>query len=107
MNFKNVELEQENKNLNNQINKLKAEMDSLNEALEKTHQEKIHLNKQKNQLDDLNEISKREAVKRVQTNLTNLLSILNKTKKKYNQEIYKISTELEKLQNSYESNKNI
>jgi len=106
LNFKQAEYEQENKNLYNQINKLKIEIESLNETLEKTQKEKLHLNKQKSEIDDINDNNKRELVKKVQSNLSNFLMLLNKMKKKYNQEIYKISTELEKLQNNYESNFN-
>lgn len=103
MNFRQTELEQENKTLNNQINKFKKEIESLNETLEKAQKEKLHLNKQKSEIDDMNDSSKRELIKKIQSNLSNLLLVMNKMKKKYNQEIYKISTELEKLQNSYES----
>ena len=103
MNFKQAEIEQENKTLHNQINKLKLEVETLNETLEKTQKEKLHLNKRKSEIDDINDSTKRELVKKVQANLSNLLLVMTKMKKKYNQEIYKISTELEKLQNSYES----
>lgn len=103
MNFKQVELEQENKTLNNQLNKIKLEIENLNETLEKTQKEKLHLNKQKSEIDDMNDSTKRELVKKIQSNLSNLLLVMAKMKKKYNQEIYKMSTELEKLQNNYES----
>jgi Skp family chaperone for outer membrane proteins len=103
MNFKQAEIEQENKTLHNQINKLKLEVETLIETLEKTQKEKMHLNKRKSEIDDINDSTKRELVKKVQANLSNLLLVMTKMKKKYNQEIYKISTELEKLQNSYES----
>ncbi len=103
MNFKQVEFEQENKTLNNQINKLRLEIENLNESLDKTQKEKLHLNKQKSEIDDMNDSTKRESVKKIQSNLSNLLLVITKIKKKYNQEIYKISTDLEKLQNSYES----
>lgn len=107
MNFKHIELEQENKNLNNQINKLKLELENLNENVEKFRIEKFNIHKQKNEIEDMKDSTKRETVKKIQTNLSNLLLVLNKMKKKYNQEIYKISTELEKLQNNYESKINL
>jgi hypothetical protein len=87
----------------NTINKLKLEIEDLNKALENIYKEKINFNKQKNEINENNESSKREVVKKIQNNLTNLLLSLNKMKKKYNQEIYKISTELEKIQNNYQS----
>ena len=105
LNFKQIELEQENKSYLNQINKHKIEIEDLNKALDNINKEKLNFNKQKYEINESNELSKREVVKKIQNNLSNLLLALNKMKKKYNQEIYKISTELEKIQNNYHSKK--
>jgi len=81
---------------------LKLEIENLIENLEKAQKEKINLNKQKSEIENINDISKRETVKKIQLNLSNFLIAINKMKKKYNQEIYKFSIEFQKLQNSYE-----
>lgn len=81
---------------------MKLEIENLIENLEKAQKEKINLNKQKSEIENINDISKRETVKKIQLNLSNFLIAINKMKKKYNQEIYKFSIEFQKLQNSYE-----
>jgi len=106
MNFKQDELEQENKNLKNQINRLKNEIECLNDNIEKTKKERLNLNLQKSEIEDVNDTTRREILKKIQSNLSTIVSMFNKIKKKYNQEVYKISIELEKLQNFYESKLN-
>jgi hypothetical protein len=104
-NFKYTELEQENKNQLNQITKLKLDIEDLNKVLDNIYKEKLNSNKKNNDISEINELSKRDILKKLQINLSNLSLSLNKNKKKYNQEIYKLSTELEKIKNNYQSKK--
>lgn len=101
--FKHAELESEYKNLNNQLNKFKVENDVLNETIEKLRMEKLNFNKIKLENEENGEMTKRETIRKLQTNLSNVLLFIVKLKKKYNQEILNLKTEIEELSKSYES----
>lgn len=101
--FKHVELESEYKNLNNQLNKFKVENDVLSETIEKLRMEKLNFNKIKLENEENGEMTKRETIRKLQTNLSNVLLFIVKLKKKYNQEILNLKTEIEELSKSYES----
>jgi predicted nucleic acid-binding Zn-ribbon protein len=103
--FKNVELESEIKNLNNQFNKLKVENDVLNETVEKLRMEKLNFNKIKLESEENGEMTKRETIRKLQSNLSSVLLVIVKLKKKYNQEIINLKSEIEELSKSYESKK--
>jgi chromosome segregation ATPase len=92
--FKIQEYEQEIKNLQTQLARFKADNDTLNESIEKLKQEK---KKFKQEYEEMEESSKREAVKKLQTSLQNLLLLIVKIKGKYQQEIVSLKGEVENL----------
>ena len=97
------ELENDNKQLNNQINKLKLENEIIVENMEKVRQERHNLNLQKMETEENVEVVKREQFKSFQSNLTNILNIVIKTKNKYQQELVKIKSEVESIHSNFES----
>jgi hypothetical protein len=101
--FKIQEMESEIKILNNQIGKLKVENDVLNETIEKLRIEKFNFNKIKIENEETGEHYKRDTIRKLQTNLSSVLIVLVKLKKKYNQEIINLRSEIEDLNTSYES----
>lgn len=99
--YKVLEYEQEIKNLQNQLTRHKADNELLNSSIEKLKEEK---KKYKHEYEEQGEISKREAVRKIQTTLHNVLLFITKIKGKYQQEIASLKTDVENLNTIHKSN---
>ena len=59
--------------------------------------------KLKSENEELEDMSKKEVIKKFQASLATILSMVNKTKKKYQNEIFQSRVEMEKLNHIIES----
>ena len=59
--------------------------------------------KLKSENEELEDMSKKEVIKKFQATLATILSMVNKTKKKYQNEIFQSRVEMEKLNHIIES----
>lgn len=71
--------------------------------IHKLRQDKNAVLKLKSETEELDDMSKKELAKKFQTSLANILGLVNKTKKKYSQEIFQFKLEVDKLSNIIES----
>jgi hypothetical protein len=62
----------------------------------------LNFNKFKIESEESGENNKRETIRRLHTNLSNILLVLAKMKKRYNQEVINLKIQIEDLNKSYD-----
>src|SRR5690349_19912381 len=99
------EMEAESKKVKSLNSNLKSEIDNLTRLLDKVSEENKYIVKSKEDNDEVEENKKREIVQKYQISLSDVLHTISKIKNKYHQEKIKMRTEIEIINNLYESTK--
>lgn len=96
--FKNEEYDQETRAFITHIQKLKTENEQLTNSIQK-----LKVEKQKLEDDNSEEYVKREAYRKLQSKMTEIINILGRVKQHYNQGINNIRIEVDNMTSFYQS----